>query len=108
MPATVEHKVEMFRLARERQTQGKPSWAHTIRIGHVWGNEDMTFIERRDAIVRILRASRWVKERDEFDSLVEVVDNLAEAEDTEEFDGWWDELYDHADYDRVWIDRFTS
>ncbi|MEV0830853.1 hypothetical protein [Nonomuraea rubra] len=106
MPNTVEHKVEMFMLARERRAQGKPVWDRTIRIGHVWRNENMTFTERRDAVVRILRASPWVKDRDEFDQLVEVVDNLAEAEDAEEFDGWWDELYDHADGDRVWIDRF--
>lgn len=26
---------------------------------------------------------------------------LAHAEDAEKFDGWWDELYDFADTDRV-------
>jgi len=35
--------------------------------------------------------------------LDEIADGLAFADDTEEFDGWFDELYDMADYDRAWI-----
>jgi hypothetical protein len=63
----------------------------------------MTFEERRDAIVAVLRGSAWLKGYDEFDWVPEIVDNLADASDADEFDGWWDELYDMADTDRVWI-----
>lgn len=103
MPATPDHKAEMFLLARQRQAAGLKSWAQKIDLSAVFHNEELGFIEKRDAIVRILRASKWVKDADEFGRLVEIVDNLAEVEDEDEFDGWWDELYDEADYDRVWI-----
>lgn len=96
MPRTIEHIVEMHRLAQDRKANGRPIWDRKINLTGVFHNNDLTFEQRRDAIVRILRASAWMKERAE-------VDNLAYAEDTEEFDGWWDELYDEADYDRVWI-----
>jgi hypothetical protein len=103
VPNTPDHKAEMFLLALERQAAGLPSWDKKINLRHVFHNQAMTFTERRNAIVGILRTSPWLKGRDEFDRLVEVVDNLADAEDTAEFDGWWDELYDIADYERVWI-----
>lgn len=32
-----------------------------------------------------------------------MVDYLADTEDPEDFDYWWNQLYDQADYDRVWI-----
>lgn len=106
MPRTIEHIVDMHRLAQDRRTKGQPIWDRKINLSGVFHNDTMTFTERRDAIVRILRASAWMKQRaeqDAFGGLAEILDNLAEAEDTEEFDGWWDELYDEADYDRVWI-----
>jgi hypothetical protein len=103
MPDSVEHRVEMFRLARERLAAGLPVWDKTLDMRDVFHNDAITFEERRDAIVRRLRSSAWLKGRDEFDRLVEVVDNLADAEDTTEFNGWWSELYDLADYERVWI-----
>ena len=103
MPQTVEHKVEMARIARKRIAAGKPVWDRKINLSGVFHNTDMSFEERRDAIVRILRASTWIKGLDEFDNAMEALDGLADAEDTEEFDGWFDELYDCADADRVWI-----
>lgn len=80
-------------------------WAETISLRDVFHNDDLTFEERRDTIVRRLRASRWIRQRDTdgFDELGEIVDNLADADTVREFDGWWAELYDHADRDRIWI-----
>lgn len=103
MPATPEHKAAVHRLARERVNAGRPVWAHTIDLRHVFHNDEMPFAAWRDSVVRIIRASKWVKGADEFGKLVEAVDGLAHAEDAEEFNGWLDELYDLADYDRVWI-----
>lgn len=103
MPRSADHKAAMFQLAQERRAAGKPSWEHRINLSGVFHNDAMSFEEKRDAIVRALRNSTWLKGKDEFDSAVEAVDGLAGAEDTEEFDGWWDELYDYADFDRVWI-----
>jgi hypothetical protein len=104
MPNTVEHKVEMHRLARERVAAGKPVWGRKINLADVFHDETLTFEQRRDAIVARMRASSWLKGRDEFDGLVEAVDGLADAEDADEFDGWWDDICDIADADRVWIE----
>jgi hypothetical protein len=106
MPRTVDHIVEMYQLAQNRKANGQPVWHRKINLSGVFHNNDLTFEQRRDAIVQILRATAWMKERAERDAcggLGDIVDNLACAEDTEEFDGWWDELYDEADRDRVWI-----
>lgn len=104
MPDTAEHRAEMHQLATERRTAGKPVWDRKIRLADVFHNEDMTFEQRRDAIVARLRGSNWLKGRDEGDTLVMLVEELADARDADEFDGPWDAIYDEADYDRVWIE----
>ena len=103
MPDTVEHRVKMHRLSRARHAAGLPVWDRRINFADVFHNDAMTFTERRDTIVRRLRASRWLEGRDELDELVRLVDELADTQDGDEFDGPWDGIYDHADYDRVWI-----
>jgi len=74
-----------------------------VNLAEAFHNDAMTFEEKRDAIVALLRNSRWVTKADECGRLREIVDNLAAGEDAEEFDGWWDEFYDEAGYDRIWI-----
>lgn len=103
MSNTVEHKVEMFRLAQERLAAGKPVWDRKIRLADVFRNEAMTFEERRDAIVARLRASMWFKGYDEYDELPQLVEELSEVPDADAFDCVWDCIYDVADTDRVWI-----
>ncbi len=103
MPRTVDHIVETHRLAAERRAAGQPVWDRRINVADIWRNEALTFEQRRDAIVARLRTSAWLAGRNASDPLVEAVDGLAAADDVDEFDGWWDEVYDHADYDRVWI-----
>lgn len=105
MSTSVEHKLAMHDLARSRIAAGQPVWVSTIRIGDVWKNETLTFTERRDAIVARIKATLWYRNADEFSQLHEIVENLAEAADGDEWDGWWDDFYDEADYARVWIDR---
>ncbi|MFC4373311.1 hypothetical protein ACFO5K_04280 [Nocardia halotolerans] len=81
-------------------------WDEKVDLSATFHNPDMTFIERRDAIVARLKRTRWFKTADqhEFDGVHDIIaEHLAHAEDTEEWDGWWDELYDLADYARVWI-----
>ncbi|MFD6400753.1 hypothetical protein [Nocardia sp. NPDC060249] len=106
MPRTVDRIVATHQLAQERRRTGRPVWAEKIDLSDVFRDPAMTFIERRDAIVARLKQSRWFKDADphEFDGVHDIVDeHLAEAENTDEWDAWWDELYDLADYARVWI-----
>jgi hypothetical protein len=104
MPRTTESIVDSHREATARRAAGRPVWDRRVNVADVFHNEAMTFEQRRDAIARRLRASDWLAGRDMFDGLVLAVEGLEQAEDADEFDGWWDEIYDHADADRVWIE----
>lgn len=106
MPNTPDHKAEMYRLAQERRKAGKPSWEHKINLADVFHNDSLTFEERRDAIVRRIRETAWFKGYGEFDSLPQLVEELADTENASEFDGPWEWIYDIADADRVWIATF--
>lgn len=111
MPRTPEHIALTHQLAADLRSQGRPIWAEKVLLGDIWRNEDLTFEERRDAIVARLKTSRWFKNADEDESwgVHEIIAyHLAEAEDADRFDECWDELYDHADCDRVWIDLHQS
>lgn len=105
MPRTADHLVHTHKIARQRVAEGKPVWGRRIDLSHVFHNDRLTFEERRDAIAKRLKASPWYVNADvaEFDGVHDVVNEIGNAEDQEEFDGWWDELYDLADTDRVWI-----
>ena len=103
MPDTVDHRVATFKAAQELRKTGKPTWAFTVRFAPIFHDESLTFEERRDQLVGILRRSTWFKILGESGRLADIADGLADADDVEEFDGWWDELYDEADYDRAWI-----
>lgn len=103
MPRTVDHIVHTHQIARARVAQGLPAWERHIDLRGVFHNENMTFTQRRDAIVNRLKNTRWYQHADqaEFDGVYDVINELGHAETPEEFDGWWDELYDLADTDRV-------
>ena len=104
MPRTVEHRVEMARLARERRAAGKPVWDGKIKFGGIFRDEALSFDELRDTVVRRLRASTWFKKHDEYDDLPQFVEELADTKDRASFDDALDAIYDLADYDRIWIE----
>jgi hypothetical protein len=96
----------MHRLATVRRRAGQPAWDRTIHLADVFHNEAMSFEERRDAIVRRLRDSRWLRDDhpDEDDVLRLFIEELSETGDVPEFDQVFSEVYDIADVERVWID----
>src|SRR6185437_5657125 len=100
---TPSHRADMHRLATERRAAGLPVWDRHVELSAVFHNEEMSFERRRDEIVRILRASGWLTGRGEFDELVMLVDDLAECPTIRDFDVTWDQIYDVADDERVWI-----
>ncbi|MFZ2529758.1 MAG: hypothetical protein WAX14_19220 [Rhodococcus sp. (in: high G+C Gram-positive bacteria)] len=103
MPRTLDSIIDCHRAAEQRRKAGLPIWEHTVDVSATFGNDDLTFERRRTAIAAALRASRWYASCDEWSFLHEIVENIADAEDPDMFDSWWDELYDLADTDRVWI-----
>lgn len=103
MPRTVEGIVESHRLASNRRATGRVVWDLTLDVSPWYHNEELTFEQRRDAIVRKIRNSPWPKHNEE---LEEILAELAEVRDEDEFNLIWDDLYDIADLDpnyRVWI-----
>ena len=103
MAATAEHQAEVHALVRERLKAGKPVWDRTINLAGVFHDDALSFIDWRDSVVAILRTSSWVQDADQSGDLAQAVDGLARVEHLEEFNTWWDMLYDLADYDRVRI-----
>jgi hypothetical protein len=106
MPDTAQHRADMYALAQARRKAGKPSWAHKINLADVFRNDGLTFTQKRDAIVSRIRATTWFKDCDERDSLPMFVEEMADTQDTRDFDAVWSEIYDIADADRVWIATF--
>ena len=84
-------------------TDHRPVWTYTIRLADAWRNEQMSFTERRDAIVDRLRASTWFRESSNGPELRHLAGELTAAEDAAAFDLAWKEIYGFADYDRAWI-----
>lgn len=81
-------------------------WPYTIYLKDVWKNPELTYEQQRDKIVERFRASDWIKaEGSDGGPLDRLVDDLAEAYNTSEFDDVWREIYDYAGYERTcWID----
>lgn len=79
-------------------------WKHKLQLGDIFHNEDMPFEQRRDEIVRRIKASPWWDEDDY--RLHAAVDLISESDSVGEFDGYWDEFYDWADDESVWIETF--
>lgn len=101
MPRDIDHLVETHRLAQQRRAAGLPVWDRKINLGDVFHNDSLTFEQIRDVAVQRIRRSGWLTDDDY--TLTGLVDELAETADADEFDCVWDEIYDHADIDRVWI-----
>lgn len=80
-----------------------PTWKYTINIADVWKNPGLTLDQRRDAIVRRLRASKWLRDRGVCSGLHDAVDELAGVGSAAEFDEVWSYIYGQANADRAWI-----
>lgn len=106
MPNTPEHKSAMYAMSQGLRAAGKPTWGEEIDVSDIWRSDALRFEQKRDIFVQRLRASAWVNSLDESHRVHELVGTLAIADDVREFDGWLDELYDEADYARVWIKTF--
>ena len=64
----------------------------------------MSFAERRAEVVRRIKASRFW-DADDYD-LEGIVADLQDSEETHGFDAAWDEFYNWADENRVWVQTF--
>lgn len=79
-------------------------WRYRVELGHVFRNEEMTFEERRDEIVRGIRESPWFNSHSEGSWLHSLTEELSEVVDEPYFNHVWNCIYDQADIDRCWIE----
>lgn len=80
-------------------------WKHTLRLGDVFHNDDLTLAQKTEKIterfqaLKIPEADRWDAES----TLEELADAAAE-DDVDWWDGAWNFFYDWADANRVWVE----
>ena len=82
------------------------NWKHRLQLGDIFHSDEIPFEQKRDEIVKRIKAAKWFDANDF--TLEEIVEGIHQSPDTEEFDGWWDEFYDWADRNRVWVDIWTE
>lgn len=124
MPRTVEHRVEMHRLLRERMAAGRPVWERTIDIKSVLRSAgDDTSEETAAAVANAIGALfrrrlpaaslDWASPACD-DDIAEIVEGMEQlrpdsyADDPtysarEDLNNMLDALYDWADRNRVWL-----
>lgn len=106
MPRTVESIVECHEAAQALRRAGKPIWAYKVDVSVPWRDETLFFEQRRDAIVSIFKKHPWVTQDNMHGwDLQDLIEELAEVSNEEQFNEVWDAIYDEADADRVWIAR---
>lgn len=84
----------------------KPNWKHHLDLSDIFHDDSKTFVERRDEIVKRIRATPWyVKGEFESEDLEDLLFELEDSHNPSDFDYSWDYFYDFCDTDkRVWID----
>jgi hypothetical protein len=79
------------------------AWRHTLELADIFHDDDLSFEQRRDEIVRRIKAAPFYDSgRCDFD-LVDLVDQLEHAEEIEHFDDYWSDFYDYCDVNRIWV-----
>lgn len=97
-----------------------PRWKETLHIGDIWDrmpegdHPDLTVVEGAKLIAGRIRAklSPYLHaDSDCFeDELLEIVESLEgitgckDMTPIQQFDNWWEQLYQWADDHRVWVD----
>lgn len=78
-------------------------WDRKIYVGDIFHNDDIPFELKRDSIVKRLRSMVRPRKDEDFVCLIE---DLEVTEDEDEFDDVWNDIYDWADENRVWIETW--
>jgi len=81
-------------------------WTHRVYARNILHNDSLTVEQKRDKIVAALRKSRWLEDENRTSYVDDLIDELSDTTTVEEFDCVWDEIYNAADRDRVWIETF--
>lgn len=102
MSRSIEHILDVHKVASRRRADARPVWDETIRVTF-FHDETKSFEQKRNLFVAAMKRSRWFKREDELSELHQLVDEISDSEDVEHFDFCMNEIYDMADFERVWI-----
>lgn len=80
------------------------TWFLTVELADYWQNEELPFKDKRDGIVARLRSSNWRRLTPYPGHFDELLNALGATADLAAFDAVFDELYDLADSDGIWIE----
>lgn len=108
MPRTIKSILENHRISQARRDEGRPVWDYTVRLPRV--DADEPYETQRNALVAALRDSAWIKRwGSDGGPLDQLVEELADTVDVEEFADVMDAICDYADaeHGRAFLD-FTS
>lgn len=73
-------------------------WQKRLDLSDVFHKDELEWSDRRDEMVRRVRAL------DPYDTdLQDIADELADTADGDEWDNPWDDFYDWADDNAVWV-----
>lgn len=80
------------------------NWRMRIELVDVWQSKTLTFEEKRDEIVRRVRASGWATAPWASPTYIEsCLRDLARCTNVKWFDRIWNDVRSEADIDRVWL-----
>lgn len=86
-----------------------PQWTLTIRLGDLvqqWKNGDINIAELADLVTTRLKESGWRAFTPYPHTWDEKVAQVQSAETPGEYEAAFEDLYDIADLDRVWIETW--
>jgi hypothetical protein len=86
-----------------------PNWNRTIDLKNERGRYDtgdLDFADYRDAVVEKIEKSGWLDDTPYPDTLRDHLGALKQAVSVEAYGIAFDQIYDVADDDRVWIETF--
>lgn len=78
-------------------------WLEEVDLSDFFHNDELSFEGKRDLIVERLRESEWAQVYGEDSLLGIAINGMADAIEVGDFDYYWDDVYNVADRDRVWI-----
>jgi len=86
-------------------------WAHTMNVADDFNADEGDFdqlVKNRDALVSRFKNDGWCKQflQNPSHGLGWLVFQLSETEDFDEFNEVWDDIYDWADVNRLWLQVF--
>lgn len=120
MVDSVEHRVEMHRIGRERRAAGKPRWDQTVAIAayiHDEYSEDKAVnayhVMRNVADLITANLGRFLDvEKPEYDlDFADMIEDMSERslesvrgeiDPDEAIGGYLDQIYDFFDYNHIW------